>query len=282
MTDPNQPLSFQALFDGVAPLYEARIIKAFAPLAANLVDWIDPAPAAVALDVGTGTGIAARLAAAQARQVVGLDFSLPMLAEARQAAGDDYPNLAFIQADAHQLPFGRETFDLVLASFGFNATDPRRSLPEAYRVLKPGGQLCFQEWGGLHRYDDILIDTIADFAVDQAQAPDDVRQLRAFVQVERPWYRDLQLEDDYRMDLAEYGFRDVWVKEHQPVAVRLPVDDFVRYKTAWTPPRLELAAMDASARGDCLDTLRRRFYEQADPHGILTYDPLLFRVRAVK
>ncbi|MCI0713540.1 MAG: methyltransferase domain-containing protein [Chloroflexi bacterium] len=278
-----QEFNFRTMFDGVAGLYEERIIRAFAPMAANLISWIEPQGHEHVLDIGTGTGIAARLIATEVQSVIGVDFSARMIAIAREmAVMNDHANVLFIQADAHHLPFTSESFDLVVASFGFNTTDPRQSLPEAYRMLVPGGRLCFQEWGALHEFDNIISEVFRQYSVDEDDAGEELLSFRDFFAVERPWYEDLQNEEDFVMDLTDYGFRDIWVKEYQPVKVQMTVEEFIQYKTAWTPARVELAAMDSSARGDCLDAMRRRFYEFADTDGILTYAPLLLRVHAVK
>lgn len=274
--------SYQFLFDKVALHYEPRIGPAFTPLARSLVEWVAAESHETVLDIGTGTGIAARLIAPQVHYVTGIDFAPAMVEVARQiAARDGLSNITFLQEDVHQMQISGDRFDRVIASFGLNATDPRRSLPEIFRVLKPGGWLCFQEWGGWHLFDQILYEVIEDYAVDDDDAPSELLDLRDFLDKESPWYQDLQTEFDYREDLREYDFTDIEVHEHQPVAVKLTINDFLRYKTAWLPRAQEIAAMDSSARGDCFDQLRRRLYEYAQDD-ILTYDPQLFRVRARK
>lgn len=275
--------TLRKLFDTVAPHYEKHIMRAFAPMAASLIDWTDQQSHDHVLDVGTGTGIAARLIAPDVQSVIGIDFSDSMLTIARQMADVNmHENIDFVVGDADEMPFPDRKFSLVIGSFGFNGTDPRRSLPEAYRVLMNGGRLAFQEWGGLHDFDRIVIDTIVEFALDDDDAPDKLMNLRDFFDIERPWYDDLQQEEDYRLDLEDYGFQEIWVKEYQPFTIELLVDDFINYKVAWTWPRVELEAMDDSARGDCLDVLRERLYEVANGNGILGYKPKVIRVRAIK
>ena len=53
------------------------------------------------LDVATGPGYVAGAAAASGATVVGLDFSPPMIAEARRR----YPDIEFHEGDAEALPF---------------------------------------------------------------------------------------------------------------------------------------------------------------------------------
>ena len=273
--------SFQQLFDEVAPYYEDYIIRAFAPLAINLIEWIAPQGHEWALDVGTGTGIVARLLASEVQQCVGVDFSAPMLQVAQDMAHfNDHLNLRFVQGTAHQLPLAANSFDLVLASFGLNATDPRQTFPEMYRILTAEGRLCFQEWGGRHQFDKFIFDTLSEYAVDDDEAPDTLIVLRDFFMVERPWYRDLQTAEDFVIDLPDYGFADVTAREYRPLTIELPFEIFLRYKLSWTGPRAELAAMESVVRGDCLDRIRQHFAEYIDAAGNIHYDPLIIRVQA--
>jgi ubiquinone/menaquinone biosynthesis C-methylase UbiE len=277
------PYSFQKLFDEVAPMYEARIIQAFGPMAQNLVAWIAQQNPRLVLDVGTGSGIMARCLSPMCQNIIGVDFSAVMVQVAQTVCFQErLDNVHFVQGDAHHLSFADNSFDLVVSSFGFNATDPRRSLAEARRVLAPGGELCFQEWGATHPFDEIIHTAIAEYSLDDEDAPDELIAMRDFYAEERPWYRDLQNEEDYFIDLETLGFTDIQVKEHQPVQVSLPLDGFISYKTAWAGPRFELDAMEASTRQDCLDNLRGQLTEFADTQGYITYDPALFRVRARK
>ena len=109
-----------------------------------------PPPGGTALDVGTGTG---RLALDLARAmpgggVVGADFTLPMLRfgqplRRREAWGR---RVAFVSADALELPFADATFDVVSSSFTVrNLADPGRGFREQVRVARPGGRVVCLE-----------------------------------------------------------------------------------------------------------------------------------------
>jgi demethylmenaquinone methyltransferase/2-methoxy-6-polyprenyl-1,4-benzoquinol methylase len=93
------------------------------------------------LDVGTGT---VRLAQAVSErhpgaQVVGADFTLPMLRRAP-------PELGRTAADALKLPFRDGQFDAVISGFLVrNLADLERGLAEQVRVLRPGGALAILE-----------------------------------------------------------------------------------------------------------------------------------------
>ncbi len=95
-------------------------------------------PSAV-LDLATGSGDLA--IALQSRcpeaTVIGADFCLPMLEEARKK---HFPLL--VQADALALPFAVESFDVVTIAFGLrNMASWEKAAAECARVLRPGGLL---------------------------------------------------------------------------------------------------------------------------------------------
>lgn len=63
------------------------------------------------LDVGTGSGRAARTVARLGAQVTAMDASRAMLRVARERAGADGLSIRWVEGDAHQLPFENRTFD---------------------------------------------------------------------------------------------------------------------------------------------------------------------------
>ncbi len=270
--------SFPWLFDSVAHYYEEHMLPVVEPLACDLVEWAAPQSENTVLDLGCGTGIAARLASPLARHVIAADLAHAMLVVARSVVRSS--NLYLVQSDAHGLSLPSNSIDLVLSSFGLNATDPAVSLREIGRVLRPGGQLCFQEWGALHPLDALVADVLEIYAVYDEDADPELVALRDFLAEDRLWYRDLQDEDDFVTMLTAMGFVGVEAREYQPVALELPVELFMDYRLTWTSRRLELAAMDESARGDCIDRMRSLLYEHTDANGHLRYDPALFRIRA--
>ncbi|MGY1500637.1 class I SAM-dependent methyltransferase [Streptomyces sp. QTS52] len=99
------------------------------------------------LDLGCGSGMAVELLARRAESgfVAGLDHSPTMVRQAvrRNAAAVGRGRVAILQGDVGQLPYEDEVFDRVSAIETFYFwPDPLRGLAEAYRVLKPGGQLA--------------------------------------------------------------------------------------------------------------------------------------------
>jgi ubiquinone/menaquinone biosynthesis C-methylase UbiE len=131
----------QRQFDRIAPVWDStRSPDAFAPLDAAL-ERLPDRPRNV-LDLGTGTGAAARLAAERFAdaQVVGVDLSARMVDEARSRTDSD--RVTYRQADAQRLPFGDAAYDLVMLSNMIPFFD------ELARVVAPGGHVVLSFSGG--------------------------------------------------------------------------------------------------------------------------------------
>lgn len=272
------------LFDSLAHRYETDIVvPAFRAFAQGVIETAQPKGHEIALDVGTGTGVLARLLAPQVRHVTGIDLAPQMIAHAKQlAAQESLHNTAFEEADAHRLAYPDQHFDLAVSSFGLNHTQPRRVLAELYRLLKPNGVLAFHEWSVQHRLDAVLIEVLAEYMLGEDEASDEVIAWRQFVRQPRQWDNMLQEVGDFEETLAQAGFGEVKAWEDAPVTVVVSVADFLTYKLAWTTRQAELAAMDEWRRADCLDALRAALQAETAPDGSLHYNPTLFRVRAVK
>ena len=110
---------------------------------------VPPTGAAPILDLCTGTGdlaLAYDRAARGRTPIVGADFCHPMLvrAVAKLRAGQ---RIRFLEADAQQLPFPDDHFQITTAAFGLrNVTDTNRGLAEMVRVTQPGGKVAILEF----------------------------------------------------------------------------------------------------------------------------------------
>ncbi|WP_417517045.1 ArsR/SmtB family transcription factor [Minwuia sp.] len=101
------------------------------------------APVGDYLDLGTGTGRMLAILGAKASRAIGVDVNGEMLAVARQAIDrPDFRHVHVRQADIHNLPFSRESFDLITAHQVLHfLDDPDQVIREAARVLRPGGRM---------------------------------------------------------------------------------------------------------------------------------------------
>jgi ubiquinone/menaquinone biosynthesis C-methylase UbiE len=101
------------------------------------------APGMRALDIATGTGIAAEAASAAvglSGHVVAADISSAMVERARDRLGG-LPNVSFSVEDGQALSFPDGHFDAVLCNMGLMYfPDTARGLSEFFRVLRPGGR----------------------------------------------------------------------------------------------------------------------------------------------
>ena len=101
------------------------------------------------LDVGCGTGVLAREAAARVGgegTVVGLDPGRGMLALAEKLA----PGIQWRSGVAEALPFEDASFDVVVSQFGLMFFEDRlRAIREMMRVLAPGGRFAVAVWDSL-------------------------------------------------------------------------------------------------------------------------------------
>ena len=103
----------------------------------GIIDALEPLEGKRILDLGCGKGRFARALQALGAQMVGLDLSAAMLAEAT--------GVPCVRATARRLPFRPRSFDAIMAVEVFQHLDPRsRELVcgEARRVLRHGGILA--------------------------------------------------------------------------------------------------------------------------------------------
>ena len=114
------------------------------------------------LDICTGTGDMAILTAKKFpnSKITAIDFSPSMLNIAIQKA-ERYKNIKFIQADATNLPFENNSFELCTISFGLrNLPDINVALKEFLRILKPNGQIIILDTGKPSKIITFFIDLI--------------------------------------------------------------------------------------------------------------------------
>ncbi|MBI5304003.1 MAG: methyltransferase domain-containing protein [Chloroflexi bacterium] len=107
----------------------------------RLLELTQPQRNWLVLDVSTGAGHTALTFAPRVARVIASDLTPQMLAAARKLADErGITNIVFRDADAHQLPFTNDTFDLVMNRLALHHyTDARKAISEMARVCKRGG-----------------------------------------------------------------------------------------------------------------------------------------------
>jgi SAM-dependent methyltransferase len=143
-----RPLAWQRsrLFDQHAEAYD-RFRPAYPD--AVIDEVLGPVPAGLdVLDVGCGTGIAARQMAQRGAKVLGVELA-PRMAEIARAHGLDVEIAAFEGWDAA----GR-SFDRVTSAQAWHWLDLPVATAKAASVLRPGGRLCLI-WNGGYQPDDL-------------------------------------------------------------------------------------------------------------------------------
>src|ERR671912_2027396 len=97
-----------------------------------------------AVELGCGTGYVSAWLARRGARPVGIDNSPAQLETARQFQSEFELTFPLHLGDAEQTPFADESFDFAVSEYGAAIwCDPYRWIPEAARILRPGGRLSF-------------------------------------------------------------------------------------------------------------------------------------------
>ncbi|MGW2522201.1 class I SAM-dependent methyltransferase [Streptomyces sp. NPDC001617] len=123
------------------PSYPPALLDAIEDLAGR------PLAGARVADVGAGTGIATALLAARGADVVGVEPGEGMAVEFRRAN----PAIPIVRGNGDDLPLATDSVDFLTYAQAWHWTDTARAVPEALRVLRPGGALAL--WWNTHALD---------------------------------------------------------------------------------------------------------------------------------
>ncbi len=141
-------------FDWLTPIYDP-VLRRMMPEAAlkqRLIAQAQIAAGQRVLDLGAGTGTLTVLVkqSCPGAEVVGLDGDSRVLALAQEKADAAGAAIRFDQGLATALPYEDAAFDRVLSSLMLHhltTADKGRALGEAWRVLRPGGELHVLDFG---------------------------------------------------------------------------------------------------------------------------------------
>ena len=97
-----------------------------------------------AIELGCGTAYVSAWLARRGARPVGLDNSARQLETARRFQGEFGLEFPLVLASAEEVPFPDASFDLAWSEYGAAIwADPYAWIPEAARILRPGGELVF-------------------------------------------------------------------------------------------------------------------------------------------
>ena len=98
----------------------------------------------LAIELGCGTAYVSCWLARRGATVVGIDNSSLQLATAQRLAEEHQIALTLHHGNAEEVPYPDQHFDFAISEYGAAIwCDPHIWIPEAHRILKPGGQLVF-------------------------------------------------------------------------------------------------------------------------------------------
>jgi SAM-dependent methyltransferase len=148
--------SFAAATVDAMTAYDAVVPVMFGPWGEALLEEVGVAPREAVLDVATGPGTVARLAATRAGQsgrVTACDLSPAMLAVATAKPGlDGAAPITYIECPADALEVADGAFDVAVCQQGLQFFPDRpAALNEMWRALKPGGRVGASAWCGIEQ-----------------------------------------------------------------------------------------------------------------------------------
>jgi SAM-dependent methyltransferase len=97
-----------------------------------------------AIELGCGTGYVSAWMTRRGASVVGVDNSPRQLETARRLQREHGLEFPLLLGNAESVPFEDASFDFAISEYGASIwADPYRWVPEAARLLRPGGELTF-------------------------------------------------------------------------------------------------------------------------------------------
>jgi len=113
----------------------------------TLAEALDLRAGEYVLDVAAGNGNATLAAARRFCNVTSTDYVPALLESGRRRALAEGHVIEFREADAEQLPFADDSFDVVMSTFGVMFTpDQEKAASELVRVCRPGGRIGLANW----------------------------------------------------------------------------------------------------------------------------------------
>jgi SAM-dependent methyltransferase len=147
------PTNITAFVGNVPQNYESYMVPIFMrPFAEDLAKRIAKSNPTRILELAAGTGILTECVHRELpnAEIVATDLNEDMISHAQSVRPQVRAN--WKTADAMDLPFPDESYDVVAMQFGYMFIPQQiEALKEIYRVLKPGGRVLFSTWDALEK-----------------------------------------------------------------------------------------------------------------------------------
>jgi ubiquinone/menaquinone biosynthesis C-methylase UbiE len=232
-----------------AERYEHILVRAIlGPFARALVEWSNLQSGELVVDVGCGTGAAARFAAkyvGPSGRVVGIDVNAGMIEVAKSLPPVQGASIDWYEKSAFDLPFSDQTIDVALCAQTLQFLDDRRlALTEMHRVIKSGGRVTLSLWCDIQEspYFNALVATIS-----QHIGSDTAAGLGAAFGLTNP--------DEIRSLLSSAGFSAVEITVTQLELDLPPLEEFVPKHISATPMTVGYSAASQVAQQAVIDDL---------------------------
>ncbi|MFE3203397.1 class I SAM-dependent methyltransferase [Embleya sp. NPDC059237] len=154
-------------FGAAADAYE----RGRPPYPPEAVAWLVPQDARTVVDVGAGTGKLTRALRAAGREVVAVEPSAGM----RERFSHVLPDVRVLDGTGESIPLPDSSVDVLVCAQAWHWVNPEQAVPEAARVLRPGGRL-----GLVWNFRDVSVPWVAELdriLRDCAAAPTNARQV---------------------------------------------------------------------------------------------------------
>jgi len=162
-------VQWQLAHDAAVRYEQILVPSILGPFARALVDWAQLPVGDTVLDVGCGTGAAARAAAERvgpAGSVTAVDVNPGMLDVARSLPPGRGAPITWREGSAYQLPLPDRSVEHVICAQTLQFLEtPGLALAEMHRVLKAGGRVALSVWCPIREnpYFNALVDAVAHY-----------------------------------------------------------------------------------------------------------------------
>ena len=174
-----------------------------------------------AIELGCGTAYVSAWLARRGARPVGIDNSEEQLATARAFQAEFGLDFPLLHGNAEEVPFPDGSFDIAISEYGASLwCDPYRWIPEAARLLRPGGELVF------------LVSSVLSVlcGYDDETIPAGDKLLRPLFGMHRvEWPSDDAVEFHLPQGRMIELLRDTGLAIEELIEVRPPADPTTRY-----------------------------------------------------